>query len=782
MARIRVPVTNFEYGEVTPSLVSRTDTRVYTNGAESVKNFFLKETGSLFKRCGTTLEEKINGRFVSTTYDDVQNTRLFPFIFSDDEQYVVWLDGTFTTPRCRVIHLDASNAEPNLQVFQVQNLTADIDGNPLPWDKEFLHEIQFAQEGDYLFFTHQRFMPRALVRTSLTGFHVETFSFAESPDGYRINQPYFKFQDLAVTLNPSASTGNGITITTSANYFDITGTQSGGNYPDSKHVGVTLRYHDNEIEITSVQSATQATGNIRDELLVHLDVDALESTEGSADIQLTFPLHGLAVGESITISDAGTVGGISINQINGTRTVQEVIDENIIVFTAGANANSSDIGGGSPKIVTHAPTTEWAEQSYSELRGYPAAITFHENRLWFGGSTSQPSGLWASKSAEYFNFDTGDAEDNDAIDLTASIGEVNTIRHLVSNRDLQIFTSTSELYIPSFTEKPLTPTNAIIKRQTPFGCGYIRPIPFDGATLFVQNTGDVVREFVYSDSEGAYVATSISQLATHLIRSPWQGAVINAGLGLSGSYAFFVNKDGTMAVFSSDRAAEKAGWTEFKLTNESTSKIKSVVAIKDRLFIDAQVNMRTAGGSNIYYNCLLEFDTNKKLDVSEFHDVVDGILDFGASGNGSEFGDKSLAIIAGGSYLGNFYINFTGGGDATLDLSSYTDATEVEVGLPFDVEYKSFPIDLNVQGGPLTNEPRSINKITVDFTNTLSATVNNKVLAVKRVNDDITEDPIPVSEKKEFRLLGYSKNPQVTITQSEPLDLQINGFVAEVTI
>ena len=85
------------------------------------------------------------------------------------------------------------------------------------------------------------------------------------------------------------------------------------------------------------------------------------------------------------------------------------------------------------------------------------------------GTIAQPDGLWASKSNEFFNFDIGTGADNDSIDITAAIGEVNTIKHLVSNRDLQCFTSTDEFIIPAFVEKPTTPTNATIKRQTPFG-------------------------------------------------------------------------------------------------------------------------------------------------------------------------------------------------------------------------------------------------------------------------------------------------------------------------
>ena len=53
MPRVRVPLNNFQFGEVSPSLTSRTDTKVYTNAAEQVRNFFIRSEGGLKKRTGT---------------------------------------------------------------------------------------------------------------------------------------------------------------------------------------------------------------------------------------------------------------------------------------------------------------------------------------------------------------------------------------------------------------------------------------------------------------------------------------------------------------------------------------------------------------------------------------------------------------------------------------------------------------------------------------------------------------------------------------------------------
>jgi len=36
--------------------------------------------------------------------------------------------------------------------------------------------------------------------------------------------------------------------------------------------------------------------------------------------------------------------------------------------------------------------------------------------------------------------------------------------------------------------------------------------------------------------------------------------------------------------------------------------------------------------------------------------------------------------------------------------------------------------------------------------------------------------------KKEFRSLGYSRDPQITIEQDDPLTMQVNGIVTELIV
>ena len=416
-----------------------------------------------------------------------------------------------------------------------------------------------------------------------------------------------------------------------------------------------------------------------------------------------------------------------------------------------------------------------SEQSYSAYRGYPAAVTFHQNRLWFGGTLAQPDGIWGSKSGQFFNFDVGDGEDNDALDLTVNVGEIFSIRHLVSNRDLQVFTTGAELFVQAPTDKPVTPANAQIRRQTPYGSSFVKPTVFDGATLFIQKTGSALREFLFTDAEAAYTSVAVSGLAPHLILDPVQMTSIKGALNRSESYAFLINNDGTLAVFYSVRGDQKAGWTLW----DTQGFWHSICAIHERLFV---VCARDDGSGTT------------KLFLEEFQD--DMPMDFcdTFSGSASVFGSltshfSNNAVVKatnGNDFLGTFTVS---GGE--IDASAVKSGlSQAFIGYSFSPTLKTLPIDATIQGGPLTGEPRQIPKVVLDLHSTLavsvqgpSTTSTSRDLVIRNTTDTVTGgfmERSAVTGKEEFRLLGYSRDPRVIVSQSFPLDLQINGMIVEV--
>ena len=740
MQKVRIPLTNFSFGEVSPSLYSRTDSPVYNQSAQRVKNFFLRSEGGVIKRSGLKNLYKYD---IAVNEYKTQQSRLLPFVFSDDEQYIISLEHQ----KIRVFQISPSTGAVSL----IQTVTTDVNNAPLKFDHDFVHEYTYAQAGDVMFIAHPTFIPQQIVRTGLTTFQVESFQFDQKSDGTKIYQPYYSFHTAGMTLDPSASSGNGVTLTTS------------GPYWSADHVGTTIRYNKNEIEITSVSSPTVATGDILDSLKTTLSPSSVKTNEGSNVVEITLVNHGMSVGDSIVVSNAGTIGGISINQINGTRTVNKVISDDVFSITVGSTANVSELGGGTPTITTHAPTTVWDEQSYSSLRGYPAAVTFHQNRLVFAGTLAQPDSIWFSRIASYYNFDVGDAKDNQSIHLTASVGEIQQIRHIVSNRDLQVFSASAEFYVPAFQNQPLTPTNAQIKKQTPFGCGYERPQSIDGATIFVQKGGKIVREYIYADGEAAYVSNPISTISSHLIKTPVEMNTLYGALSRSESYVFILNSDGTLAVFNSNRAEGRAGWVEF-VTN---GKFHSTITIDDRVF--ANVLYDTGSGVKSYYLC--EFEEGFNLDLAKEYSGTAGVFNVSA-----DFADGAVVhVVDGNNYIGQFTVS---GGN--VDVSSVISTlTVAEIGYKFDVELTTNPIDANTGIGPVTGLPRALTSVYLDLNKTLSCAVNNKGMIFRNVTDDLSQQLSSFTGKKEFRLLGYSQDPQITITQDAPLNLQVNGIVAE---
>jgi len=731
MQKVRVPISSFQYGEVSDSLLMRTDSPVYAQSAQRLENMVVMAEGSVKKRFGL---KHIYDYGLSGGAGTAQS-HLFRFIFDNNEEYVISVEEGKV--RCFQLETDGS-------VTLVETITQDTDSNDLPFDEDYLQEYTTAQYGDVMFICHPLFAPRMLTRTSLTDFEISVFTFDQRADGNKTYQPYTRFQSQGVTLDPSATSGSGVTLTTSADYWE------------SDHVGTIIRYGQSEIEITGYTSATVVTGTVVDELKIRLSVlNPLRTREGSDVVEVTHIAHGFEGGESITLEEASSVGGITTANLNGARTVGDIIDDNTYTITAGANATSAEDGGGYISLVTHAPTLDWDEQSWSSVRGYPAAVTFHENRLVFGGTLAEPDSVWMSKIGQFFNFDVGDAADNDSIALVAATGDVNEIRYMVSNRDLQVFTASSELYIPTYLNQAITPTNAQIRKQTPYGVAHVLPSPIDGATIFVANNGKVVREYLYTDSEDAYTANAISTLASHLIDDPKCMSVAHSGFGLPDSYAVLTMGNGDAALFSSNRAERRASWT--RVTTDGS--FCSVICIEDRIF----ANVYDSGGNLQLCEFkedvgldfwLYEAISSDKVDVSDLYeedDVIDVIVTDGTTQ----------------SHLGSFTVN----SDDEVDLTAYTGLgfTHAYVGKKFTAKVVTNPIDASMGNGPATGEIRGLANVVVDVKDARSMKVNTRPL--------VTETGF--TGKKEFRVLGYDRNPQITIEQDDPLSLQVNGIVAE---
>jgi len=312
MQKVRVPQNSFQFGEVSGSLSMRTDSPVYSASASSLENMIVMAEGSVKKRYGLKFLYDYGLTF-NPTYP--AQSYLVKFAFSDDEQYLISIEHQ----KVRCFYLDQINNVVTL----VDTITLDTNSDALPFDQEYLQQYTVAQYGDVMFVCHPLFMPRMIIRTSLTTFEITPFSFDERLEGHVVFQPYSSFQAFGTTLDPSGTTGI-IALTTSNPHWT------------TDHVGTVVRYGDSEIEITTYISSTTVIGNVVDILRIRLSIlNPFRTTEGSATVEVTHFNHGYGGGETVIIEDAAATGGINVGNLNGTRTVAGIIDENTWYFTAG---------------------------------------------------------------------------------------------------------------------------------------------------------------------------------------------------------------------------------------------------------------------------------------------------------------------------------------------------------------------------------------------------------------------------------------------------------------
>jgi hypothetical protein len=714
--------TNFSSGELDPLMHFRSDTGAYQNGARSLRNALLFSSGGAARRCGTYNRATLPAL-----------CRIIPFDFAPDERYVL----AFSNGR-----LDFYDNDGQL----LGNVTTGCN-----WTAATIFEMTVDQVADTMIVAHQMWASQVIVRLDASLFDVSDFPFAESINGNKVYQPYYKFADDAVTIRCSTTTGT-TTVTASDPVFV------------ASMVGERIRWHDTEIELTAFTSSTVMTGTIKGTLLGEYDNNPFRTTEGSTTIEVTHVLHGFATGASLTIAGAGGVGGVTAANLNGARTIT-VIDDNRYSFVAGGAATSS-IDGGGPSVTfsgTNLPTRNWLEQAFSASNGYPAAVAFHEGRLWFAGTPGLPDGLFSSRLFEYFAFDVGDGTPGDSIQVTLGASQLANIRHLVSNNDLQIFTANAEAAARSPRDVALTPANIVIRQQTPYGCGTARPYPFDGATLFVQASGTAVREFIFSEAAQRYQSTDLNVLSAHLLRSPVSMDVLYGGAVRNEQYAYVVNGDGTIAVFYSARAEQLAGWTLWDQGGAGAPKFRDLCVLGEDVFAVSE-----RGGT--FY--LEKFSQTRDM-------TLDGATVYNAGSPtatwvvGTRYRSQTVSVVSGTRFLGNFAV------DASGNINVGQAVSQIIVGYGYTFQIKTLPVDISLATGITVGLPKRIVRVFVGIDGALSLSISGNTLLLQQ---GAGSSPVPATGIYEFRLLGYQKDAFVMLTQNEPLPVTVLGMNMEVQV
>jgi hypothetical protein len=448
------------------------------------------------------------------------------------------------------------------------------------------------------------------------------------------------------------------------------------------------------------------------------------------------------------------------------------------VFESGHAGTRLRVGGkevlitlvNSPTVVTAtvietltgtAATIDWFEQAFSDVRGYPASVAFHQDRLVIGGSRDLPNRLWFSKSGDLFNFDLGTGLDDESIEFAILSDQVNAIRGIFSGRHLQVFTSGAEWMV---TGDPLTPETVQLNRQTRVGSRtdrYIPPVTVDGATMFVARNGSEIREFLYTDVEQAYQATDLALVSRHILGRP-----VDQDFDALRRLLFIVRDDGKFATLTIYRAEQVAAWT----LHETQGNVKSVSVVGDDVYL------------------LVERDGNYFIELFDDALNLDSALSGEAGSPATEWSGldhlegKSVSVVADGVVLDPHTV---ADGQVTLDEP----ATAVEIGLPYTHVIEPLP-PAAIGEGAMIRKVRLVEAVfRLQDTKALRLDVGRglKDVSLRRFGEaEILDEPPPmVNGDIHVRALGWQKqlaDPLWRIEQSAALPFTLLSVMTEVKL
>jgi len=595
-----------------------------------------------------------------------------------------------------------------MQIYKEGVLQTNINGSgndylAVPWTLAQIQEFDYIQSADTIIITQEDVEPRTITRTSDTAWAIATAPIT--------NTPQYDFND-----------GSSPAPADEVQRIKFTNANDGDRFKLSLE-GVLTE------EIVLNRASTVSTReDIADALL------ALPNTANSG-ISVTF------VSGSPDIYEI-TFSGDSANDWN------ELAGTPIFTKNASFEVISSTISDG----------TSRAEDVWSSGRGWPRTCTFHESRLWFGGSKSRPSTLWGGRVNDAFNFDIGRSRDDEAIDVTLATDQVNAVTGLLSNRSLQVFTSGAEFYVP---ESPITPANVAVKPQTNLGSKRVRPISIEGVTLFIQRTGKAIYQFQFVNDFQSNESRSISLLAPDLIKDPAQMASSKGTSESDANYVYLVSDDGIMTVLNTQSLEGVQAFTTWQTDGDIVS-----VAV-----VDDEVNLlvkRVIGGGDVYYvekgNEDLNTDSSVSATVSS--DTLTGL---------DHLNGETVKVKADGAVQLDGVVS---GGQITIDHV----ATVIEAGLEYQPRIETLPLNIPLKNGPNAAQKKKIARVAVQLFESNGIIVSGERLADKTIGQDQFDAPTPQTGFKRIYLLGWSLEATVVISQDTPMPFTILALDLEVKV
>lgn len=649
---------------------------------------------------------------------------------------------------------------PNV-VAQLDNVTAK-EATPLeietPYEAADIRSLRFAPSADTLYITHKKYPLKKLLRITDLLWTLQDVVLTPPPTEEVPLAPPAK-------LTPGATFGQAVTFTADAPVFN----NADVNRQIKSRGGVAI--------IVGFTSTTVVTADIIAPFLSTDQIPAgLWTIDGSPSAQITMsagqPVNGIV---TATLATAG----FRSTDVGGFLHVHDGIFEITNV------SSSSVVSAKVIKVITGAslvsPSGAWTLEfeSFSDGLGYPETVNFYEQRLWL----SKGFTVYGSRTGDFENF-AGGVNDDDAVEFLIINGsnQVDIIRWMKSLQNMLAGTIGSEYRISGGNDSAITPTVVLNKPQSSWGSDPVPDARKAGeVVLFVQRGRRQLREMAFSLDQGefgGFKAADLTVLAEHLFRS---GIVEVAWCSSPDPYLLTPLEDGRMAVAAYAREEDVVAWSQFrpagwphKAQYKSVAVIPAMCGSGDEIWT---IVRRIVGGRSGYY--IEVFDGQLNTDCALVYEgpiLVDTLVGLGHL----EGAEVDVLYASPSSFQKNafqmsafqrvrsrhFTATVEGGGVVVPSLSP-----RIEVGLHYDNEIKTLPLETQTQAGTAHFRKKRDNTIYVRFycSKGDGITVNGEL---------VPRRPLENTELFDFQKeanLGWDRALPVTIKNTKPFAMTVLG-------
>lgn len=409
---------------------------------------------------------------------------------------------------------------------------------------------------------------------------------------------------------------------------------------------------------------------------------------------------------------------------------------------------------------------------------YPAAVSYHEQRRCFAGTTNKPQNIWMTKSGTESAMSYSlPIRDDDRIAFRVAAREANTIRHIVPLTQLLLLTSSAEWRVTSVNSDAITPTTISVAPQSYVGASNVQPVIINNAMLYCAARSGHVREMAYSWQANGFVTGDLSLRSAHLFDT-----FEIADLAYSKApqpIVWFVSTSGKLLGITYVPEQQIGAWHQHDTDGVFESCAVVAEGSEDRLYV---VVRRLINGRQVRYI--------ERMASRQFVDQADAFfVDCGATYAGDPVSiiqglafleGKTVSVLADGAVHPRCVVS---GGAITLEV----EASQAQIGLPITADLRTLPIAAQVDGGFGQGRYKNVNKVWLRVYRSSGIFVgpdaDHLTEAKQRGTEAYGSPPALKTEEIPIPLTpSWSDSGQIFVRQADPLPLTIVSMTAEVAL